>query len=54
VIIPYGLDDYTRAAEHTPRDDLTPMLRGMYEERWKQYMEPAEADIVLGPIPING
>ncbi len=54
VIIPYGLDDYTRTAEHSPRDDLTPMLRGMYEERWKQYMEPAEADVVLGPIPIIG
>jgi hypothetical protein len=52
VIVPYGLDDYTRAEAHTVRDDLQPMHRGIYDERWQQYAELRGVDVVLGPIAI--
>lgn len=49
VILPYGIDDYDREDNHSARDDLTPMLQGMYKERWAQYAcGQSGNNIVLG------
>ncbi len=54
VILPYGVDDYDREANHSAKDDLIPMQRGMYQERWAQYVDGVGSDIVLGPVIISG
>ncbi len=54
VILPYGVDDYDREANHSAKDDLIPMPRGMYKERWAQYADGVGSDIVLGPAIISG
>ena len=53
IIVPHGVDDYDRESDHSAKDDLTPMLRGMYEERWEQYVNSAAVNIVLGPEVIS-
>lgn len=54
VIAPYGLAEYKRGEAHDAKDDLTPMPKGMYNERHKQYVDKAGIDIVLGEIRIEG
>lgn len=54
VIVPYGLADYDREANHVVKDDLTPMLLGMYEERWAQYAGKTMTNVVLGPVTMSG
>lgn len=54
VIVPYGVDDYDREDDHSAKDDLTPMPRGMYEERWAQYVIGALANTVAEPVTISG
>jgi len=56
IIVPYGVDDYDREENHSAKDDLTPIPRGMYEERWAQYVEDMarNAALVLGPVTISG
>jgi hypothetical protein len=50
VVLPYGVDDYDREANHSAKDDLIPMPSGMYQERWAQYAHGVGTDIVLGPV----
>lgn len=55
VILPYGVDDYDREVGHSAKDDLIPMPRGMYQERWSQYANGVGTDVVLGPVLVcNG
>lgn len=54
VIVPYGVDDYDREQDHSAKDDLTPMLRGMYDERWAQYVKGIDGKTVIAPENITG
>lgn len=54
VIAPYGLAEYKPGETHEAKDDLTPMPKGMYSERYRQYVKKAGIDIVLDPIRIEG
>lgn len=54
VVVPYGLDEYTRDVRHAAMDDLLPLPKGMYEELWEQYAELKSAEIVRGPEAILG
>jgi hypothetical protein len=54
VIVPYGLAEYKPGEVHEAKDDLMPMLKGIYSERHQQYVKKVGIDIVLGPIPIVG
>ncbi len=54
VIAPYGLAEYKLGEAHDAKDDLIPMLKGMYSERHQQYVKKAGIDIVLGGIRIEG
>lgn len=52
VIVPYGVDNYDREEDHSAKDDLTPMLRGMYDERWAQYVKDIDGKTVIEPEDI--
>lgn len=54
VIAPYGLDDFTSGAAHNARDDLQPMSKGVYEGRWKQYVEKKDVSIIGNPVRVEG
>lgn len=54
VIAPYGLDDFSGGAAHNARDDLQPMSKGVYEGRWKQYVEKRDISIISGPVRVDG
>lgn len=54
VIAPYGLADYKPGEAHGAKDDLTPMPKGMYVNRHRQYVAKVGIDIVLDPIRIEG
>jgi hypothetical protein len=43
VIIPFGADDFTRDKSLNVEDDITLMLAGMFDRRWRQYsnLDPA-------------
>jgi hypothetical protein len=54
VIAPYGLADYKPGETHGAKDDLTPMPKGMYVDRHRQYVNKVGIDTVLDPIRIEG
>lgn len=54
VIAPYGLDDFSSGATHNAKDDLHPMSKGVYEERWKQYVEKRDISIIGNPVRVEG
>lgn len=54
VVVPYGLDDYDSEVAHDAKDDIQPMLKGIYEGRWRQYGEGKGVDLVGSPISIDG
>lgn len=54
VIAPYGLDDVSGGAAHNARDDLQLMSKGIYEWRWKQYVEKRDISIIGNPVRVEG
>lgn len=54
VILPYGVDDYDREEDHSAVDDIIPMSRGIYDERWAQYVESVKGRAVIDPETIAG
>lgn len=54
VIAPYGLDDFSSGATHNAKDDLQPMSKGVYEGRWKQYVEKSDISIIGNPVRVVG
>lgn len=54
VIAPYGLDDFSGGGAHSARDDLQPMSKGVYEGRWKQYVEKRDISIIGNPVRVAG
>lgn len=54
IIAPYGLDECTGGAAHNARDDLQLMSKGVYEGRWKQYVEQKDILRICNPARIEG
>ena len=54
IIAPYGLDDFSSGAAHNARDDLQPMSKGVFEGRWKQYVEKKDVSIIGNPVRVEG
>lgn len=54
VIIPYGIDDFGDERDRAVDDDIQPMLRAIYERRWRQYTDLTEFEIVVASTQIDG
>jgi len=54
IIAPYGLDDFSGGSGHNAKDDLQPMSKGVYEGRWKQYVEKKDVSIIGDPVRVEG
>jgi hypothetical protein len=54
VIVPYGLDEYKPGEKHEAMDDLQPMQKGIFTDRWAQYGERKGIHIVRAPEQIIG
>jgi hypothetical protein len=53
-ILPFGVDEDSRANGQDTTDDLSPLHKETFERRWKQYAELKGFDLAHVPFTLNG